>query len=82
MPCRGRPFVLEIKEPAMGHRLQSAMKAVNERASLIEITDVRKSNRSEVVRVKDMPAEKSYTIRFLVEPLSQPELDVLTAPLD
>ena len=59
------------------------MKSVNERAKgSIEITDVRRSNRSEVVRVKDTPAEKSYTIRFLVEPLSKPELEVLTAPLD
>ena len=81
---RGRPFVLEIKEPKRWDiDYESAMKAVNERAKgSIEITDVRKSNRSEVVRVKDTPAEKSYTIRFLVEPLSKPELDVLTAPLD
>ncbi|MED5497673.1 MAG: tRNA pseudouridine(54/55) synthase Pus10, partial [Candidatus Thermoplasmatota archaeon] len=81
---RGRPFVLEIKEPKRWDiDYEAAMKAVNERAKdSIEITDVRRSNRSEVVRVKDTPAEKSYTIRFLVEPLSQPELDVLTAPLD
>ena len=81
---RGRPFVLEIKEPKRWDiDYESAMKTVNERAQgSIEITDVRRSNRSEVVRVKDSPAEKSYTIRFLVEPLSQPELDVLTAPLD
>ncbi|MGB0329782.1 MAG: tRNA pseudouridine(54/55) synthase Pus10, partial [Candidatus Poseidoniaceae archaeon] len=81
---RGRPFVLEIKEPKRWDiDYESAMKAVNERAKgSIEITDVRRSNRSEVVRVKDTPAEKSYTIRFLVEPLSKPELDVLTAPLD
>jgi len=81
---RGRPFVLEIKEPKRwAIDYESAMRSVNERAKgSIEITDVRRSNRSEVVRVKDTPAEKSYTIRFLVEPLSQPELDVLTAPLD
>ena len=59
------------------------MKIVNEQANgSIEITDVRKSNRSEVVRIKDTPAEKSYTIRFRVEPMTQPELDILTAPLD
>ena len=81
---RGRPFVLEIKEPKRWDiDYESAMKAVNKRAEgSIEITDVRRSNRSEVVRVKDTPAEKSYTIRFLVEPISKPELDVLTAPLD
>ena len=81
---RGRPFVLEIKEPKRWNiDYESAMRSVNERAKgSIEITDVRRSNRSEVVRVKDTPAEKSYTIRFLVEPLSKPELEVLTAPLD
>ena len=81
---RGRPFVLEIKEPKRWNiDYESAMKSVNERAKgSIEITDVRRSNRSEVVRVKDTPAEKSYTIRFLVEPLSKLGLEVLTAPLD
>ena len=81
---RGRPFVLEIKEPKRWEiDYEAAMKTVNDRANgSIEISDVRRSNRSEVVRVKDTPAEKSYTIRFLVEPLTQPELDVLTAPLD
>jgi len=81
---RGRPFVLEIKEPKRWDiDYKSAMQTVNDRANgSIEITDVRRSNRSEVVRVKDTPAEKSYTIRFLVEPLTKPELDVLTAPLD
>ncbi|MAR46274.1 MAG: hypothetical protein CMA41_00520 [Euryarchaeota archaeon] len=81
---RGRPFVLEIKEPKRWDiDYEDAMKIVNEQANgSIEITDVRKSNRSEVVRIKDTPAEKSYTIRFRVEPMTQPELDILTAPLD
>ena len=81
---RGRPFVLEVKEPKRWDiDYETAMKIINEQAGgSIEITDVRRSNRSEVVRVKDTPAEKSYTIRFVVEPLTQPELDVLTAPLD
>ena len=81
---RGRPFVLEIKEPKRWDiDYEAAMKVVNDQANgSIEITDVRRSNRSEVVRVKDTPAEKSYTIRFRVEPLTQPELDALTAPLD
>ena len=81
---RGRPFVLEIKEPKRWNvDYDAAMKEINDRANgSIEITDMRRSNRSEVVRVKDTPAEKSYTIRFIIEPLTQPELDVLTAPLD
>ena len=84
MPWQRRPFVLEVKEPKRWDiDYETAMKTINEQAGgSIEITDVRRSNRSEVVRVKDTPAEKSYTIRFVVEPLTQPELDVLTAPLD
>ena len=58
------------------------MNLVNQEANgAIEVSHFRASNRSEVVRVKDTPAEKSYTIRFLVEPISQPEYDVLVAPL-
>ena len=81
---RGRPFVLEIKEPKRWDiDYEMAMAVVNQQADgSVEVTDLRKSNRSEVVRVKDTPAEKSYTIRFRIEPLTQPELDILTAPLD
>lgn len=81
---RGRPFVLEIKEPKRWDiDYKAAMNIVNEQANgSIEITDVRRSNRSEVVRVKDTPAEKSYTIRFIAEPMTQPEFELLTAPLD
>jgi hypothetical protein len=59
------------------------MKMINEAAEgSINITGLRDSNRSEVVRVKDTPAEKSYTIRFRVMPLSEAEHAVLTAPVD
>jgi tRNA pseudouridine synthase 10 len=81
---RGRPFVIEMKEP----RLRNTdpiefMKLINDKAEgSIEITGLRDSNRSEVVRLKDTPAEKSYTIRFKLSPLNEAEYTVLTAPLD
>ena len=81
---RGRPFVIEMKEP----KLRKAdpielMKLINDNADgSIEITGLRDSTRSEVVRLKDTPAEKSYTIRFKLLPLNEAEYTVLTAPLD
>jgi tRNA pseudouridine synthase 10 len=80
----GRPFVFEIKEPKRWSiDYEEAMDIINKEANgAIEISHFRSSNRSEVVRVKDTPAEKSYTIRFIVEPISQPDYDVLVAPLD
>ena len=81
---RGRPFVIEMKEP----KLRKAdpielMKLINDNAEgSIEITSLRDSTRSEVVRLKDTPAEKSYTIRFKLLPLNEAEYTVLTAPLD
>ena len=81
---RGRPFVIEMKEPMIRSvDVVEAMKTINDAAGgSIEITGLRDSNRSEVVRVKDTPAEKSYTIRFRLLPLSEAELAVLTAPVD
>lgn len=43
---------------------------------------MRISNRSEVVRVKDTPAEKSYRIRYRIEPITESELDTLTQILE
>ena len=81
---QGRPFVIEMKEPKTRTvDLDTAMNSINELAEgSINITGLRSSNRSEVVRVKDTPAEKSYTIRFRVMPLSEAEHAVLTAPVD
>ena len=81
---RGRPFVIEMKEPKIrDFDYQYAMQLINEKAGgSIEVTDLRASNRSEVVRIKDTPAEKSYTIRFRVEQMKESEYTVLTAPLD
>ncbi len=81
---RGRPFVIEMKEPKIRSvDVVEAMEIINDAAGgSIEITGLRDSNRSEVVRVKDTPAEKSYTIRFRLLPLNEAELAVLTAPVD
>ena len=81
---RGRPFVIEMKEPKL-RNIDSVelMKLINDSANgSIEITSLRDSNRSEVVRLKDTPAEKSYTIRFKLLPMNETEYTVLTAPLD
>ena len=81
---QGRPFVMEIKEPKK--RAFSAAKLtemINEQAGgSVEVASLRPSNRKEVVRIKDTPAEKSYTIRFTLEPMNAAELAVLTAPVD
>lgn len=81
---QGRPFVMEIKEPKK--RAFSAAKLtemINEQAGgSVEVSSLRPSNRKEVVRIKDTPAEKSYTIRFTLEPMNAAELAVLTAPVD
>ncbi len=81
---RGRPFVIELKEPKLRscdyEQLESL---INEKAAgAIEVSDLRSSNRSEVVRIKDTPAEKSYTIRFKLQPMNESEYAVITAPLD
>ena len=81
---RGRPFVIEMKEPKIRNtNAEELMELINKKADgSIEITSMRDSNRSEVVRLKDTPAEKSYTIRFQLLPLTKTEFEVLTAPLD
>ena len=81
---RGRPFVIELKEPKLRScNYQELEELVNKRAAgAIEVTDLRSSTRSEVVRIKDTPADKSYTIRFSLMPMNEAEYGVLTAPLD
>jgi len=81
---RGRPFVIELKEPkSRDYDYQKACELINKKADgAIEVTDLRASNRSEVVRIKDTPADKSYTIRFRMNKMKESEFKVLTAPLD
>ena len=81
---RGRPFVLEIKEPRKrSFNAEKLADIINEAAEgSVEVSSIRPSSRSEVVRIKDTPAEKSYTIRFTIEPMNEAEYAVLTAPVD
>ena len=81
---RGRPFVIELKRPHKRNvDADVIMEAINSSAKdRLEVSDMRPSNRSEVVRVKDTPAEKSYTIRYLIEPITQTELDELTQVME
>jgi len=80
----GRPFVIELRSPNKRSIDPAiAMAAINDAANgSIEVNSMRNSNRSEVVRIKDTPAEKSYTIRFKIEALSQERLAELTQPIE
>lgn len=81
---RGRPFVLEVKEPKKrSFNAEKLVEIINKAAKgSVEVSAIRPSTRSEVVRIKDTPAEKSYTIRFTIEPMNEAEYAVLTAPVD
>ena len=81
---RGRPFVIELKKPYKRDvDLNLIMDAINSSAeNRLEVSDMRPSNRSEVVRVKDTPAEKSYTIRYKIEPITQSNFDELTQVME
>ncbi len=81
---RGRPFVIEMKKPMKRDiDVGLLMETINQAAEgRLEVSDMRHSNRSEVVRVKDTPAEKSYTIRYRVEPITQEGLDELTQVME
>ncbi len=81
---RGRPFVLEVKEPKKrSFNAEKLAEIINEAAEgSVEVSSIRPSSRSEVVRIKDTPAEKSYTIRFTLEAMNEAEYAVLTAPVD
>jgi len=67
---RGRPFVIEIKNPRRRSVPASELEqTINQAADgRIEVESMRDSTRSEVVRIKDTPAEKSYRIRFKLLP--------------
>ena len=81
---RGRPFVLEIKEPKLRSFNAEKLADIINKAAIgsVEVSSIRPSSRSEVVRIKDTPAEKSYTIRFTISPMNEAEYAVLTAPVD
>ena len=62
----GRPTVIELKNPKKRNAdLKKLTTLVNKSASgKVEIKQLRSSNKSEVVRVKDAAADKSYHICF------------------
>lgn len=74
---RGRPFVIELKNPQRRKvDMAEVMAAINDPAEgRIEVHAMRDSQRSEVVRVKETPAEKSYRICFLVKAKDDEEGD-------
>jgi tRNA pseudouridine synthase 10 len=65
----GRPFVLEIRRPRRRHWDPEEMeRRVNASAAgKVEVSDLRISNRSEVVALKDATWEKTYLVSFNVE---------------
>lgn len=81
---RGRPFVIEMKNPRKRKIDTNQLEdLINSTANGdIEVSSIRESSKSEVVRIKDTPAEKSYTIRFVLEQMNEAEYAVLTVPLD
>lgn len=81
---RGRPFVIEMKNPKKRSMdSEMIMKIINRSSNgSIEVSDIRNSNRSEVVRIKDTPAEKSYRIRYKIEPITQNQLDELITVME
>ena len=64
----GRPTVIELKNPKKRNAdLDKLTRLVNKSAKgRVEIKQLRNSNKSEVVRVKDAAADKSYHICFKV----------------
>ncbi len=75
----GRPTVIELKNPKKRNAdLEELTKLVNKKASgRIEIKPLRISNKSEVVRVKDTAADKSYHICFrLIKQIDEDENEV------
>ncbi|NIP37210.1 MAG: tRNA pseudouridine(54/55) synthase Pus10, partial [Thermoplasmata archaeon] len=65
----GRPFVLEIRSPRRRHwDPEQAEGLVNEQAAgKVEVSDLRDSDKSEVVSLKDATWEKTYLITFRVD---------------
>ena len=66
---RGRPFVVEVKKPRIRTiDFEQILKLISSRADgKIELDALRPSNRSEIARIKETKAEKSYRIRFDVD---------------
>ena len=80
----GRPFVLEVRSPRRRHwNPEELERRVNEHAAgKVEVSGLRKSERSEVVALKDATWEKTYLISFRVEgDVTEDELRVAAGEL-
>lgn len=62
---KGRPFVLEVKEPRKRFiDLDVLQKNINSDTGDIEVSDLRWSDRDEVVRIKEARPDKKYRVRI------------------
>jgi tRNA pseudouridine synthase 10 len=60
----GRPFVLEIKEPRRRFFALSELEnLINGKTEDIEVSELRSSNRDEVIRIKEARPEKKYRVK-------------------
>ncbi len=60
---RGRPFVLEIKEPRKRSiEYQKLQEDINSSTEKIEVSELRQSDSDEVVRIKGARSKKSYRV--------------------
>ena len=67
---RGRPFILEVKRPKKRlFDLEILEKGINEHCSeKVRITDLRPSDRAEVVAIKEAKPAKTYRLTLEIEP--------------
>jgi tRNA pseudouridine synthase 10 len=62
---KGRPFVLEVKEPKMRNiDFSSLEKAVNENTEDVEVSGLRRSDNEEVISLKSARPDKKYGIQI------------------
>jgi tRNA pseudouridine synthase 10 len=59
---RGRPFIVEIKEPAHRTVDLAAVEAAVDRTRQVEVTDLRRTTGEEVVALKEDRARKTYRV--------------------
>lgn len=66
---QGRPFVLEVRSPKRRHWDPEEMERLVNKATAgkVEVSELRDSNKSEVVSLKDATWEKTYLITFRVD---------------
>ncbi|UCE35872.1 MAG: tRNA pseudouridine(54/55) synthase Pus10 [Thermoplasmata archaeon] len=73
----GRPFILEIKIPIKRHlELKKLEKRINLHSEgMVEVSDIRKSSKEEVVAIKDAKVLKTYDVEVeFAEPIKHAKL--------